>query len=47
VGPGARWVQVVEALEPYGLTVVGGRLGKSPLLPLNRKSRKAENSCVI
>ena len=33
VGPGARWVQVVEALEPYGVTVVSGRLGRSPLLP--------------
>jgi hypothetical protein len=32
VGPGARWVQVVEALEPYGVTVVSGRLGRSPLL---------------
>lgn len=29
VGPGARWVDAVEALEPYGLTVVGGRLGVS------------------
>ena len=27
VGPGARWVDAVGALEPYGLTVVGGRLG--------------------
>jgi hypothetical protein len=32
VGPGARWVQVVEALEPYGVTVVSGRLGRSPLI---------------
>jgi hypothetical protein len=32
VGSGARWVQVVEALEPYGVTVVSGRLGMSPLL---------------
>jgi FAD/FMN-containing dehydrogenase len=28
VGPGARWVSVAEALEPYGVTVVSGRLGK-------------------
>jgi hypothetical protein len=28
IGPGARWVQVAEALEPYGVNVVGGRLGK-------------------
>lgn len=27
VGPGARWMDTVGALEPYGLTVVGGRLG--------------------
>ena len=27
VGPGARWMDAVGALEPYGLTVVGGRLG--------------------
>lgn len=27
VGPGSQWKDAVEALEPYGLTVVGGRLG--------------------
>ena len=27
VGPGARWMDAVGGLEPYGLTVVGGRLG--------------------
>lgn len=27
VGPGNRWVDVYKGLEPYGLTVVGGRLG--------------------
>ena len=27
VGPGARWADAVAGLEPYGLTVVGGRLG--------------------
>ncbi|KAE9372168.1 FAD-binding domain-containing protein [Stipitochalara longipes BDJ] len=27
VDPGARWMDAVGALEPYGLTVVGGRLG--------------------
>jgi FAD binding domain len=27
VGPGATWSDAVGALEPYGLTVVGGRLG--------------------
>ncbi|KAH7127623.1 hypothetical protein EDB81DRAFT_846450 [Dactylonectria macrodidyma] len=26
VGPGARWVDVYEALEPYGLYCIGGRL---------------------
>jgi len=28
VGPGARWVSVVEALKPYNLGMVSGRLGK-------------------
>jgi hypothetical protein len=28
VGPGARWVEVMTALEPYNLAVVGGRLGE-------------------
>jgi FAD/FMN-containing dehydrogenase len=28
VGPGARWMDAVGALENYGRTVVGGRLGK-------------------
>lgn len=27
VGPGNHWVDVYKSLEPYGLTVVGGRLG--------------------
>lgn len=27
VGPGNHWVDVYRGLEPYGLTVVGGRLG--------------------
>lgn len=27
VGPGNRWVEVVAALEPDGVTVVGGRVG--------------------
>jgi hypothetical protein len=27
VGPGSQWKDAVGALEPYGLTVVGGRLG--------------------
>jgi hypothetical protein len=27
VGPGSQWKDVVGALEPHGLTVVGGRLG--------------------
>ena len=27
VGPGARWMDAAGALELYGLTVVGGRLG--------------------
>jgi FAD/FMN-containing dehydrogenase len=27
VGPGNRWTAVVEALEPYNVTVVGGRIG--------------------
>ncbi|KAL3418333.1 FAD binding domain-containing protein [Phlyctema vagabunda] len=27
VRPGARWREAVKALEPYGLTVVGGRIG--------------------
>ncbi|KAL1859788.1 hypothetical protein Daus18300_009378 [Diaporthe australafricana] len=26
VGPGARWIQVTEALDPLGLAVVGGRV---------------------
>lgn len=25
VGPGNRWVEVYTALEPLGLTVIGGR----------------------
>lgn len=27
VGPGSRWLAVAQALEPYNLTVVSGRLG--------------------
>ncbi len=27
VGPGARWQSVYDALEPYGITVQGGRNG--------------------
>lgn len=26
VGPGARWGQVVEALDPHGVSVIGGRI---------------------
>lgn len=28
VRPGGRWIRVVEDLEPHGVTVLGGRLGK-------------------
>ena len=28
VGTGARWIAVAQALEPYNLTVVSGRLGE-------------------
>lgn len=28
VEPGARWGEVIEALEPYGVAVVGGRIGE-------------------
>lgn len=28
VGPGARWGEVIPALEPYGKAVVGGRIGE-------------------
>jgi FAD/FMN-containing dehydrogenase len=28
VGPGNHWTAVVEALEPYNVTVVGGRIGR-------------------
>ena len=28
IGPGARWGDVITALEPYNLAVVGGRLGR-------------------
>jgi FAD/FMN-containing dehydrogenase len=28
IGPGARWVEVAEVLDPYGVTVVSGRLGR-------------------
>jgi FAD/FMN-containing dehydrogenase len=27
VGPGNRWTDVVKALQPYNVTVVGGRIG--------------------
>jgi FAD/FMN-containing dehydrogenase len=27
VGPGNKWVDVYEYLEPYGVAVVGGRIG--------------------
>jgi hypothetical protein len=27
VGPGSRWGEACEALEAYGVTVVGGRIG--------------------
>lgn len=27
IGPGARWAEVMSALEPYGVAVVGGRIG--------------------
>lgn len=26
VGPGARWINVYEALDPYGVSVIGGRI---------------------
>ena len=28
VGPGARWQSVYDALDPYGLSVQGGRNGR-------------------
>jgi FAD/FMN-containing dehydrogenase len=28
VGPGGEWNDVISDLEPYGVTIVGGRLGK-------------------
>jgi hypothetical protein len=28
IGPGARWAEVMSALEPYGVAVVGGRIGQ-------------------
>jgi FAD/FMN-containing dehydrogenase len=33
IGPGARWVQVAQALDPYGVTVASGRLGEQRTLP--------------
>ena len=38
VGPGARWQEVITALEPYGKAVVGGRVGM--LLPLREKKEE-------
>jgi FAD/FMN-containing dehydrogenase len=32
IGPGARWVEVAEALDSSGVTVVSGRLGEYYLL---------------
>jgi hypothetical protein len=29
ISPGATWAQTVTALEPFGVSVVGGRVGKS------------------
>jgi FAD/FMN-containing dehydrogenase len=31
VGPGNRWLDVYQALEPHGLNVVGGRVSIHPL----------------
>lgn len=28
IGPGNRWLDVYEYLEPYGLAVVGGRVSR-------------------
>lgn len=25
--PGGRWIEVAQALDPYGVTAVGGRIG--------------------
>ena len=30
IGPGARWGDVITALEPYSVAVVGGRIGMCP-----------------
>ena len=35
VSPGARWVQVMTALEPHNIAVVGDRLGE-PCTPLSQ-----------
>jgi hypothetical protein len=28
IGPGARWGEVITALDPYNVSVVGGRIGQ-------------------
>lgn len=30
IGPGSRWGAVIDTLTPHNLTVVGGRIGRSP-----------------
>jgi hypothetical protein len=31
IGPGSRWGAVIDTLTPFNLTVVGGRIGTSPI----------------
>ncbi len=45
LSPGARWMDAVGALEPYNVTVVGGRLGTSPLSFQRKHSADFRRGC--
>lgn len=48
IGPGATWGQVYKALDPYGLSVTGGRVAAVGVggLTLGGKLSHAERSCL-
>lgn len=45
VHPGARWSEAVTALEPYGVSVVGGRIGMFDVLGMRRPSLTLRRRC--
>ena len=50
LGPGLRWGAVYDALDPYGVSVIGGRIphvGVAGLILGGSKSRKSSTSIVL